>query len=577
MTRAEVWLCVASILMTGQAATPTAGRISGVVRDGASRVPIGGVVVTAISPRVGSVGSAITGPDGRFTILDLQFGSFLLAVSKRGFVDATYGSSRPGEPGIPLTISTEQPSAAVDMPIVRGGVVFGEIRDTLGESERGAEVTLLRVARLGEGEVGEPIGTVRSDDRGRYRFFGVPPGSVVFAVTRKAQSAGGVAMMSDDEIDQRLMWLRQGYRVPQLTASPSSEPSRTNAQPVPVYFPGGSVTGPSGVLAVEPGSEQQLDMVLPEAVGASVFGTVVGLSPGGVASVTLEPLGSLRIAGSGGTGRRALSVSTSADGGFVFRGVSPGSYSVSARTTEVASSGDTDASRLLWASDQIGVLEGQELSMVLSLAPAATVTGRVIVAPRMVGLEGPPDIEIQLMSETVTSAPWSLQRARVDQDGRFGFRNLPPGGYRVAVEFLADDRTVWVAESVHCGSVDALDVPCDLPQTEEMLVSVTDMRSGITGVLDAGEGLLPTDLEVIAFSVTESDWRVGGRRLKMVRPDADGHFECELPAGTYYVGVVTPLSSAAVTSEMLRWLALSSVRVAVPRGELVYQGLRVAR
>jgi len=231
---------------------------------------------------------------------------------------------------------------------------------------------------------------------------------------------------------------------------------------------------------------------------------------------------------------------------------------------------------MLWAEDRVDVVEGQELSIRLGLMPAAKVTGRVIVAPPSAGLEPPRKIEVRLMSSSATSVPSSAQRALVNQDGRFVFQNVPPGAYQVSVDITAE-RSVWVSESAQCGLVDALDVPCNLPQAEEILVSVTDQSSGVAGRLDSGEGMSPSDLEVVAFSTTEADWRRGGRRLKVVRPGADGQFECELPSGIYYVGVITPVGSDAITSEMLRRLAASSVQIVVPRRQVVYQELRVAR
>lgn len=566
MRRLHVALCVASISLSGQAPS-VSGRISGVITESGSQVPIGSVIVTARSPRLGPVGSAITSRDGHFSIAGLPLGSFLLTASKPGYLSATYGSSAVGEPGIPLILAGDRLLQDVQMSMVRGAVVFGEIRDGRGQLERQAEVTLFRMARLGEEEVGEQVSTVRTDDRGRYRFFGVPPGLLVVSVKRTVLSAGGVPTMSDDDVDQMLLWLQQGHRVPQLSRG-APKPGRIAGQAVPVYFPGGSPVGPSGALSIDAGSEHRLDLVLPESESGTVSGTVRGLPSGATASVMLEAVHALRIEG---PRRTARTVTTSENGGFSFPGVSPGSYVVTARAAEPGGS-----SRMLWAIDRVDVAEGREISIALGLTRAATVAGRVVVAPSRVGSEEPREIEIRLISSTMKSAPWADQRTLMTLDGRFTFNAVPPGSYRVSVE-IRGQRSAWVSESARCGLVDALDVPCDLPLAEDIVVQVTDQLSGIAGHLDSGEGMLPSDFQIVAFPTTEADWVRGGRRLKQVRPGADGQFQCDLPSGVYYVGVISPVASEAVTSELLRRLAFSSVRVVVPPRQIVRQGLRVAK
>ncbi len=568
----RVWLFAISLLAAAQT-TLTVGAISGVVIDRTSGVPLGGVVITARSSRAGAVSSAISGPDGQFAISKLPYGSFIVSASKPAFLATTYGSSMPGEPGIPLTLSAERPSLHIEIAMARGAVVFGEIRDLQGQPERKAEVTLLRVARLGDDEVAEPLATVRSDDRGQYRFFGVAPGAVVVSVKPSSLSAGGVAVRSDEEIDQLLLWLTQGHRVPQTTGSQSGRPGRTTRQPVPLYFPGGNPIGPSGVLSVESGRENQLDMVLPEIEAGAISGTVVGVPMGASALVTLEPLHPLRFATSQRVGR---SVSTSTDGDFAFNGVSPGAYRVQARVSQQLKSGEGTAARTLLASERVDIASDQRLAVVLGVTPVAAVTGRVVVAASKVGLPAPRAITIQLTS-TEVRAPSSIYRAQMNQDGRFVFESVSPGAYQISVEIAANSLSEWVTESARCGLVDALDLPCNLPSTGDLVVSITDQPSGIAGRLDSGEGIVPSELQIVAFSTAEIEWRRGGRRLKVVRPNVDGQFEVELPEGAYYLGALTPVSINALTSEMLRRLALSSVKVQVPRREVVIQGLRVVR
>jgi hypothetical protein len=80
----------------------------------------------------------------------------------------------------------------------------------------------------------------------------------------------------------------------------------------------------------------------------------------------------------------------------------------------------------------------------------------------------------------------------------------------------------------------------------------------------------------VVFPQDETTWIPGSRRLKSTRPDADGGFAFDLPAGTYLVGVVTAGRTARATSpDVLAQLRPQAVTVIVPRGHVVQQDLRI--
>src|SRR5947208_3790883 len=70
-----------------------------------------------------------TDEQGRFRITDLLAGSYTITASRTGFVEAVYGQRRPLQPGTPVTLADGQEIAAIDLRLVRGGVITGRVID----------------------------------------------------------------------------------------------------------------------------------------------------------------------------------------------------------------------------------------------------------------------------------------------------------------------------------------------------------------------------------------------------------------------------------------------------------------
>src|SRR3982751_2649087 len=120
--------------------------------------------------------STTTDEQGRYSLGGLAAGSYNVAASKGGFVDAIYGQRRPMQPGTPVQLGDGQAIANVDLRLTRGGVITGRVVDEDGEALARGLVTVQRYQYVrGERQL-TPAGGDQTDDRGQYRVFGLPPG-----------------------------------------------------------------------------------------------------------------------------------------------------------------------------------------------------------------------------------------------------------------------------------------------------------------------------------------------------------------------------------------------------------------
>ena len=100
-----------------------------------------------LSPVVPGPPRSTTSDDvGRFRFEGVAAGQFLLAATKPGYLESTFGQRQPGSgrPGTPLSVSAGQRIERVALPIARGGVLAGTVADDGGEPAFGTEVQAFR-------------------------------------------------------------------------------------------------------------------------------------------------------------------------------------------------------------------------------------------------------------------------------------------------------------------------------------------------------------------------------------------------------------------------------------------------
>jgi hypothetical protein len=138
---------------------------------------------------------------------------------------------------------------------------------------------------------------------------------------------------------------------------------------------------------------------------------------------------------------------------------------------------------------------------------------------------------------------------------------------------------VWRLRSAVVEGRDLLDSNLEGPAValRNVVVTLSDKRTEIAGMLQSASGQPISDFYVVAFSADRVNWRQGSRRSLSARPATNGRFVLtDLPAGDYLLAALTDLDPLEwQTAEFLEQVAAASVKVTLGEGEKKVQDLRV--
>lgn len=147
-----------------------------------------------------------TGESGRYAIDTLTPGAYVVEARHSGHVTRQYGQRHAQEPGTPVTVRDGEVLDRVDVVLSRGNVITGTVVAELGEPLAGVIVRALELRAL-DGRLvattarglsdapnawrGERVR--QTDDRGRYRLYGLPPGTYLVTASLDAEISGAVS------------------------------------------------------------------------------------------------------------------------------------------------------------------------------------------------------------------------------------------------------------------------------------------------------------------------------------------------------------------------------------------------
>jgi protocatechuate 3,4-dioxygenase beta subunit len=396
----------------GQAKT---GSVAGVVIDEKSGDRVPKAVVILRRDQESGIAD-ITGSDGKFTLGDVEPGSYVLAVERDGYVVA---------PGQSQTVSVEasQTTSDVKVQLVRTGAISGRILDADGDPVSGVNVVVAaRGARKGtRGESGSAI----TNDRGEYRIFHIAPGEYRMSATYTPRS----------RLD----------RVRLQPHARSGAASGGDAYPT-VYYPGTTDPRQAVALNVGPGAELQgFNLQLIRAHGVRVRGRVAATSGSGPAPpfqmVALSPIGRRDSAGGGHD-----FLIRDASGEFEFEGVLPGRYRLQVEFGGLNEPSRMSARRTLEVGDSD--IEGIEVTP----AQPRSLSGRVI-APE--GRKLPVGLVVMLGAREAGDTQGG-GLAQVGADGAFTMLQVPPGDYDAVVGSTTGGDDDAYIHAIRMGDTDAL-------------------------------------------------------------------------------------------------------------------------
>jgi len=458
--------------------------IRGRVVDLQTGNPLRRARVTVTAPSLGREGiSASTDSDGRYELTDLPAGRLTMQVQRSGYLPLQYGQRRPLEQGKPLELMAGQLLEKIDFAMPRMSVISGRVTDELGEPIAGVWVTAQRSMYVNNRRrllLDGPIAT--TDDDGRYRIAGLPPGTyVVHSKTLEKWTA------------------QVGGREQTMSYAPT-------------FFPGVSDPNQAAKLNVASGEQaNNIDFALVTGRAARIAGTALDSQGRPLRSVTLIN----ELAGaSGGMVGSAGSGTVAPDGRFEILNVPPGEYKLQSANAGqlvvlpvVVNSVDID-NVVLTASAGWSVTGRVEID---SATPAGLRRNQVSIAP--VPLAG---------RDLMSMSGGAVTRSAVNDDWTFSVTGVV-GASRLRVTFPDG----WAVKSILQGDRDIADQPLDMKSGEEITglqLVLTDRAATLTGQLVDQKGATSADGTVLLFPVESSKWYEGSRFVRTARPDQQGRY-----------------------------------------------------
>ena len=573
--------------------TGTASVAGTVVTDEERATPVRRAIVTLSGQGLVPSRSAITDDDGRFTIERLPAGRFTISVSRASFITSIYGAKRPGKPGTPVVVAAGQRVTGLRVKLWRGAVIAGVVRTEDGQPAEGLPVRVLAARQTPEPSI-FTLGNngVKTNDAGEFRIFGLPPGSYLLTVTPPVLQGMPPTSMSEADMDAAFAALRSHAAAPSTARTAAALPATS----LPffysaIYFPGTANMSQATPITLVAGQvADNMDLQL-QRVGTSAIGGIVTLPDGAGASGAMIQMTQTPPPGYTLDAPLLATAMALPDGRFRIPAVGPGDYTLAARATPagVVSSG-FGGGPALWSEMKLSVSGGDIGGLSLGLEPGPALTGRVTFAD---GTLKPPADLTELRVSLVT--PASLTRRgpvmgsafnpappiALNADGTFEIAGIPPGAFLFQLTGPGVGPAGWwmrSLKSMTTGDRDLLDRLIEVrPGSPSMnvVLSMSDRHTELSGTLRTQTGQSEADVYVIAFSTDRTMWGLGARRVRAVRPGADGHFSmADLPPGDYLLGVVTDVDPEDWQNPaLLDQLVPTSVNVTIGEGEKKVQDL----
>jgi hypothetical protein len=622
---------------------PAAAQVRDANRIKAGTGSISGTVVSADSPDKGlrrvtvMLGAGdqiklpvnvVTDDAGQFAFTGLGPGTYTLIANRAGFVSSTYGAKTPGRgQGAPISLADGQQITGIVMPMLHGAALSGVVRYPNGRPAIDISVMAMSVKNAGgQRRLNPVLMQGRTDDRGMYRIFGLPPGDYILRVDMSlAGRQEQMRPLTKEEIEWGLK-LQAGTSAAggAVKTPPPAPPAPQPVAYTSIYYPG--VADPSVAAIVSLGAAEDrsgIDIACVLVPTATVSGRVFGADGQPVTGLQVR----LESAQSGGGGITDLISNLMGRAGaritndeFSIPNVPPGHYRLIARAKPPVTPGAAAAPAraaanpgfldimgamggggkdlTLWAEQQIDVIGVDQSGLSLRLQPGLTVSGRVEFETSRAQPPDPAAVRIGMSpaaTDTASSPIEAVGRlmtgtfAAAQKDGTFVVSGLTPDSYRplfVPPNMMMPPPLMpvmpggFVLKSAMLNGKDIADDPIEVRQGSEikdLVVTFTDKLSQISGTLQDASGKPVVGYPIVVFSTNRASWTFGSRRIAQAHPANDGTYKIQgLPAGEYYVCALTDLDPNDLYDPVfLDQLAAASFKISLAEGETKVQDLKL--
>jgi hypothetical protein len=520
-------------------------------------MPVAGAAVQAYDS-AGRPSTAVeTDARGRYAIERLDAGDYRVRAFKRGFigsrsgqlrsaVDFLLGSSEPADAMV--TLRAGQAADGIDVTMMRASAITGTILDEFGEPMQGVVVNAIEL-RVMAGRTrafrvaSPPTATGRSDDRGQYRLFGLPPGTYLVQAAARELLSGTSGYVPQFHPGTPIIDLATPTKLP---ADSTATAVDVTLQPAPVRRIRGTLFDPDGKPA-----RTTVTLKVSERSNA----------------IQLEP----------------VSAFANADGTFAFNNVSPGEYVVQALATGRTGPSAVVAVARHFVAAAVTVAGDDPPPLQLQLALGATLMGRVVYE----GIPEPPRLGVELQT-----VPADFDRSPMMSSGSTGFILAPDQTFEYRGVFgpnflrALPKNPDWFVRSITYQGQDLSDSAFDFGSTEtfrDIEVVVSPNGAGMRGRVTDDRATPVRDFAVVVFPTDRSKWTIRSRWIRTAAPNQEGTFGITgLVPGDYWVAAVDRLDGSDIAGdlqspEVLDALAARAVRVTLSEGQSQDITLRLLR
>ena len=505
------------------------GTITGVVTNDDGSRPVRFAYIVLLGTGTGTVKVSSSDADGKFTFANLPPDRYTVGASKPPYLGTVAGARRPARPGTPIVVADGQKVADVAIKMPMGAAMTGVITDEKGQPASSVQMTLQQSRMQGGERTFVNAGNATTDERGRYRFFGLVPGEYIVVGSRTGPLPTKPLTVAD--VDAAL----KGGTLPVPPAL--SAPQRY----APVFFPGATRPADAVFIAVAAGEERaNVDFQLQTVQAVRVEGALSSSDgqPVSQAAVSLTPVGASAL-------RRVTSVRLMPGGRFAFSDVTPGTYALTS-----VGAGPTAGQ---FASAIVEVAGVNVFGLQMTMQPVLMLSGKLMFS----GAAAPPPlaghrIPLRTIGANQSGAP-SPTVTPTTQDGGFNVTNILPGRYSIGglLPFGPTANSVtWALESVMVDGRDVTDVPINITAEtlpKDLVVTFSDRFQELSGRITRSTGAPASEHTIIVFPEDREYWITGSRRIVTTRPGTDGRFVLSgagpttLPPGKYLLAAVTDI------------------------------------
>jgi uncharacterized protein (DUF2141 family) len=419
--------------------------------------------------------TATTDSDGRFALRNIAPATYHLDAERNGFLWSQYGSRGANRAGTPLALRPSQELRDLVIRMTPQAVIMGRILDEDGEPMARVDIQAMQSGYVNGRRQLQNANSASTNDLGEYRIFNLKPGRYyLYAFTQAA---------------------------PDLV-----EGGGEQAYP-PAFYPGTYDAASAGAIEVSAGGQLRgIDMTLARTRTVRVRGRVTSTVGSGNRNINvfLAHQNYPNVYSPNTTSVR------NAPGNFELRGVTPGSYTITAQQV------DEGKRYVAQMPLEVGNTNVENVSLVV--APGIDLTGHVAV-------EGTADVKFErvmiFLAGPQAFSPGGMIRAAVKEKGVFIVQNLFPEHYQLNVLNLPEN--VYV-KSIRVGTEDALESGINLTRGAAGPIEVLLASNGgqIDGTVLNAQQQPAAGATVVL--VPESRLREQGRLFKSAAADSTGHF-----------------------------------------------------